>query len=560
MDYLLKNGKVVSVAGNRVVMADVLIRQGRISAIGKELDVVEGTCVLDCTGRIIAPGFVDAHVHVESSMVLPQAFGEAVLVQGTTTAIADPHEVVNVSGAAGLRQFLSLAQASPIDIYTTEPSSVPATELDTNGAGHFTADAMREFVCRPDVVGLGEVMCYHDVVRGHRGIMDKIALFRDKTIDGHTAGMPDVCLPAYRKAGIQNDHECVTASDLLQRYQVGMNIYIRQGSAARNAFDLLSCIRENALDVSRFAFCTDDKHLSTIAAEGHISAIVRMALRLGFTWPEVSRMASWNPCCYYRLPERGDIQKGYVADIVVTDDACGHISYVFKKGKLVVENEKSVPLSETMQAAGGSASSINEPGWMTFENTVHIKQLGAADFQLPDNRKRIAIGLEDGQIITRKHDMAAGEYNTLPRLAVVERHGHNGNIQVCCLYGYGIRGGAIATSVSHDSHNIVCVGDDEHDMAAACNRLKQLGGGYVIVRCGKVAGELPLPAYGLMSTVGATEVEKVIRELEQTAHEMGVNPCIDPFTTLSFVALPVIPALRLLDTGLYDVDEGKFLV
>lgn len=551
-DYLLKNGRVVSVTGRQMVKADVLVREGRIAAIGQQLEAPEGVCVLDCTGRIVAPGFVDAHVHIESSMVLPQAFGEAVLVHGTTTVIADPHEVVNVAGAEGLRQFLALAQAAPVDIYTTVPSSVPATELDTNGAGHFTADAMREFVGRPDIVGLGEVMCHGDVLQGRREILDKIDLFRDKTIDGHTAGLSEAGLSAYRAAGVQNDHESVTPDDLLQRYRAGMNVYLRQGSAARNAHDLLACVRDNHLDTSRFAFCTDDKHLSTIASEGHISAIVHMALQLGFSWPEVSEMASWNPCRYYRLPDRGDVQEGYVADLVVTDEACEHICYVWKQGRLVVENGCLLAAARTTQTADGTQT-------CTFKNTVHFRELNAEDFRLPESRKRVAIGLVDGQIITRRHNMAAGEWASLPRLAVVERHGHNGNMQVCCLHGYDIRGGAVATSVSHDSHNVISVGDDERDMAQACNRLKQIGGGYVIVRRGEVAGELPLPAYGLMATADAATVADVIHRLEQMTHEMGVNPCIDPFTTLSFVALPVIPVLRLLDTGLYDVVEGRFL-
>ena len=544
---LLKNGKVVDSETGIITQQDVLISNGKVSQLGMNLPSDLTMDVIDCTGKIVTAGFIDSHVHIESSMVLPQTFGAAVLAQGTTTVIADPHELVNVSGIDGLTRFLDEAAQAPIDIFTVIPSSVPATPFDTNGAGEVLAEDMRPLVDRPDIVGLGEVMCFGDVVKGEKHILDKIALFKDKTIDGHTAGMPDEWLEAYVNAGVQNDHECIDEESMLHRYRLGMNIYMREGSAARNAKILLEAIKKHHLDISRFSFCTDDKHLATIAEEGHISYIVAMALRMGFTWGEVARMASYNPCQFYRLANRGNIREGYLADIVITDENCKNLSYVIKKGQVVATDKQLLLISQ--------GSSFDYP------NTVHFRDLSAADFVLSDSMKQIAIELVDGQLITNKADLQEDEWKSLPILATVCRHarGHQTQIPVCLIKGYGIKNGAVATSVSHDSHNVVCAGDNAEDMAIACNRLKALGGGYVVASQGKVIGEFALPAYGLMSLEKATTASSKIDEVEKMAYALGVNPKIDAFITLSFVALPVIPQLRLLDTGLFDVFAGEFI-
>ena len=540
----LKGGKVADGATRKVFDADVLIEDGVIVAVGKTGTVADE--VYDCTGCIVTAGYADAHVHIESGMILPPAFGEAVLPHGTTLIIADPHEVVNVAGAKGLEEFLELAAASPADIRTVLPSSVPATPLDTNGAGKFLAEDMKPFLSRPDVVGLGEVMCYYDVAAGNPDIMDKIALFAGRTVDGHTAGMPDDLVEAYAAAGVRNNHECTTEEEMLRLYDAGMNIYIREGSAARNARALLKGVRRLGLDISRFAFCTDDKHLSTIAAEGHIDYIVRMALEEGFDFGEAAAMASYNPARFYGLKGKGRVAAGYDADIVVTDEKALSPRLVFKGGKLAAKDGKSV---------FNSAKKQNKP--YVFANTVKMRELNAADFTVPEGLSGVAVGLVDGQLLTTKESVADGERPNL--LATVERHGKNGNIAVCYLKNYGLRRGAVATSVSHDSHNVVCAGACAEDMAVACNRLRENGGGYVVAEGGKVVDELPLAAYGLMSTAGAEETAANIARLEKCAHALGVNPAIDPFITLSFTALPVIPRLRLLDTGLYDTETRSFI-
>ena len=546
MKILLQGGSVADGENMTVRRADVLVADGKIAAVGEGLSS-DGAEVLDCTGLIVTAGYTDAHVHVESGMVLPEAFGDAVLPFGTTAIIADPHEVVNVAGGEGLKVFLKECDRARIDIFVCLPSGVPATPLDTNGAGKFTAADMTLFLSHPRVVGLGEVMCFRDAAEGEPEMAAKIALFKGKTVDGHTSGMPESMLDAYVAAGVCNDHECASKESMFARYDRGMNIYIREGSAARNASDLLDGVKERGLDIGRFAFCTDDKHLATIAREGHISYIAALAREKGFGWGEIARMASYDPALYYGLSDRGNIREGMRADIVVTSDDARHVRYVLKDDDLVAKDHKLI-LKHT--------KSEDKPA--VFENTVHLRNFSAEDFSVPERLKNIAIGLVDGQLLTELVHADEGE-DGLDILATAERHGRNGNLSVCHLKGYGIKGGAVATSISHDSHNAVCAGDNGADMALALRRLKEIGGGYVIAAGGKIAAELPMPAFGLMATGGAEEVSRRIEEMELVAHAMGVNPGVDAFTTLSFVALPVIPRMRLLDTGLYDTEAGAFL-
>ena len=547
MRYLLKGGFVADGEDMTSRRADVAVADGVIVAVGEGVTLADAETV-DCTGLVVTAGYVDAHVHIESSMVLPEAFGDAVLPFGTTAVIADPHEVVNVAGSRGLRIFLKECARSRADVFVCLPSGVPATPLDTNGAGKFLAADMKEFLSDPRVVGLGEVMRFVDAAEGEPEMADKIALFKGRTVDGHTSGMPESMLDAYVAAGVKNDHECASKEAMFARYDRGMNIYIREGSAARNASELLDGVRERGLDLGRFAFCTDDKHLATIAREGHISYIVSLALKKGFGWGEIARMASYNPCRYYGLTGRGNVREGYAADLVVTSADGECVRFVFKDGVLAAKDQKL--LFNTAKRSDEARE---------FENSVHYRDFSAADFSVPERLRDVAIGLVDGQLLTERVELGGVGREGLDILATAERHGRNGNLAVCLVKGYGIKGGAVATSISHDSHNAVCAGDNGEDMALALNRLKEIAGGYVIASGGEIAAELPMPAFGLMATGGAHEVAEEIEKTERVAHSLGVNPGVDAFTTLSFVALPVIPRMRLLDTGLYDTEEGKFL-
>lgn len=516
---LLDNGTVVQSELGVARVGDVLIKNGMIVSVADSIPG-DGCEIIDCAGKVVVAGFIDSHVHIESSMVLPSAFGEAVLPFGTTSVIADPHEVVNVAGGDGLDVFLKEAAAASIDVFTVVPSSVPATPFDTNGAGKFLAKDMERFLNREDVVGLGEVMNFGDVVNRNPEIMDKITLFKGKTIDGHTAGMPEEMLENYVSAGISNDHECYDEKGMVARYEKGMNIYIREGSAAHNAEALLTVVKNANLNTDKFSFCTDDMHLSTIAAVGHISNIVRIALNLGFSWVDVAKMSSLNPSKYYNLAGRGDIKEGNVADIVVIAQDATKVHYVYKNGKLVAK--------EGVLLDAGKASNVS----LQYANTVKFRELTAADFVMPDNLKNTALGLVDGQLLTKHIELKGDEWKNLTRLATIERYGKNGNIAVCAMDGYGIKNGAVATSVSHDSHNVVCAGDNEEDMAIACNRLKEIGGGYVIASKGKVVGDVPLKAFGLMSVENARTTASLILNLEAEAHKLGVNQNIDPFITV----------------------------
>ena len=541
---LLKGGVVAHGENGCEEQADVLIVGDRIKTVGKDL-TAKGAQVIDCAGMVVMPGFVDCHVHIESSMVLPVAFGEAVLPFGTTAVIADPHEIVNVSGKEGIQFFLDNAEQSPIDVYVSMPSSVPATMLDTNGAGEFLADDMAEFANHPLVVGLGEVMNPIEIKDKDPRLMAKIDLFKSKTVDGHMAGLSADMVKACAEIGIANDHESTCEEDLLMRNDAGINIYIREGSAARNADVLLTAARKHGVSTDQLAFCTDDKHLSTIAQEGHISTIVRMARAHGYSWGEVAKMASYNPCRFYNIKDKGSIKENYIADIAVMSNDATAVKYVIKNGKLVAKDCKKL-------------YDCKDNNSETFANTVQYRSFQAEDFVVPAKLENVAIRLLSGEIVTAV--AADGEFDNekVNMIATIERYGKNGNFAVAKCVGYGITDGAIATSVSHDAHNVVCAGDNAADMALACNFLRELGGGYVIVSKGEIIGNFPLPAYGLMSAMNAEEAMNCIHRLEEVAHQMGVNPDVDPFITLSFVALPVIPDIRLLDTGLYNVTKQKF--
>ena len=546
---VLKNGKVVDNELMTITLADVLIDDGIITKVGKFAVPADAT-VIDCTNQVIVAGFIDAHVHIESSMVLPKAFGEAIIPYGTTTVIADPHEVVNVAGGEGLKMFLDETDQAPISIFTVVPSCVPATKIETNGAGHFTARDMAPFVEDDRIVGLGEVMSFDDVVQQEPEMMEKLALFKGRPIDGHTAGMDDGMLEAYLMHGISNDHECYDEESVLKRYNKGMNIYIREGSAARNATELLQCVKAHHLDVKRFAFCTDDKHLSTIQKEGHISHIAKLALKMGFSWPEVSRMASLNTCAYYGLSNRGNVRSGYVADIVVTDDDCATISLVIKDGKQV---NKHVCHPAT------NRNSVTNSVKFDVLSTLHFEFSKGISFSDKGVRKYHGISLVDGQLLTEHIAVAEEALQHCCKLATIERHGKNGNISVCPLSGYGIVNGAVATSVAHDSHNLIVIGTNPGDMAVAARELVRVQGGYTLVHKGQVVGTVPLNICGLMSSAPTEDLIMSLDEIAEKAHAQGVPANIDPFISLSFMALPVIPRLKITDMGMFDVDKFEFV-
>ena len=545
---VFKTAQVVNVFTKQVEQADVAVEAGVIAGVGQ----YSGEEEVDCTGLYLCPGFVDAHIHVESTMAVPYEFARAVAMSGTTTVVADPHEIVNVCGAPAVEWLLKASEALPVDIYWMMPSSVPATPFETNGAP-FTAQEMAPFAqMGPRVAGLGEVMCYPDVVAGTGEIYGKLALFAHKHIDGHAPGLSGKALAAYAAAGIETEHECTSFAEAKEKLAAGLAILVREGSAAKNLTAIVEGLLKEGLPTDRFLFCTDDKHLDDIAREGHIRWNVHQAVQLGMPVVDAICMASYNAARVYGLKGVGAIAPGYRADIVLLDDwKQVHVHAVYKDG---------VPVEQKIAAA----RRVPAPAALT--HTMHFAPVTPQQLALPVQGKAHVIEMVPYQIVTRHAVEPVPSENglfrpnkTYSKLCVIERHGRGGNIAVCPLKGYGITGGAIATSVAHDSHNIIAAGDNDGDIALAVNHLQKTGGGYALAAGGRILGALALPVGGLMSEAPWEQTRDETNAILKQAAKMGIPYHVDPFISLSFMALPVIPSLRLTDRGLFDVDTFAFV-
>ena len=545
---MFKNAQVVNVFTKQVEQADVAVEAGVIAGVGQ----YSGEEEVDCTGLYLCPGFVDAHIHVESTMAVPYEFARAVAMSGTTTVVADPHEIVNMCGAPAVEWLLKASEALPVDIYWMMPSSVPATPFETNGAP-FTAQEMAPFAqMGPRVAGLGEVMCYPDVVAGTGEIYGKLALFAHKHIDGHAPGLSGKALAAYAAAGIETEHECTSFAEAKEKLAAGLAILVREGSAAKNLTAIVEGLLKEGLPTDRFLFCTDDKHLDDIAREGHIRWNVHQAVQLGMPVVDAICMASYNAARVYGLKGVGAIAPGYRADIVLLDDwKQVHVHAVYKDG---------VPVEQKIAAA----RRVPAPAALT--HTMHFAPVTPQQLALPVQGKAHVIEMVPYQIVTRHAVEPVPSENglfrpnkTYSKLCVIERHGRGGNIAVCPLKGYGITGGAIATSVAHDSHNIIAAGDNDGDIALAVNHLQKTGGGYALAAGGRILGALALPVGGLMSEAPWEQTRDETNAILKQAAKMGIPYHVDPFISLSFMALPVIPSLRLTDCGLFDVDTFAFV-
>ncbi|MFW5630683.1 MAG: adenine deaminase [Acetivibrio ethanolgignens] len=543
-DLVLKGGRVLNVFTNEFLEGDVAVCQDTIVGIGQ----YEGIREIDCRGRYIVPGYFDAHVHIESTLAMPGELSKAVLKSGTTTLIADPHELVNVKGKKALDFLLAATENVPLNVYIMIPSSVPATPFDTNGAGEFMAEDMEEYLKKDRILGLGEVMCFTDVVAGEEKILDKLSLFEKKHIDGHAPGLSGGNLQAYRLSGVENDHECSTIDEVKEKLRAGLSIFIREGSGAKNLEPIVSGMLKEGLPFSRCAFCTDDKHLEEIEEDGHISVCVRKAIALGMEPAEAYKTASWYPASAYGLKHLGAVAPGYQADLVVLEDV--------KTAKATMTLYKGIP-SEEYRVEG-----FDFTGWEELLHTVEFPTLTKEKLIVKKENKNHVLGMIPRELLTEHlFEEVPGENGVfLPdavynKLCVVERHGKNGNVSAAPIKGFGIKNGAVATSVSHDSHNIIAAGDNDEDIIAAVNYLKEIQGGYVLASGGKVVGAVPLAVCGLLSKESKEEIQRKAGKILSMAKDMGVAEGIDPFITLSFMALPVIPKLRLLDTGLFDVEK-----
>lgn len=547
-DLVFKNADVVNVFTAEILRADVAVAGGIIAGVGQYSGLQE----VDCTGKTLCPGFIDAHLHIESTMVLPRELVRLTLPSGTTTMIADPHEIVNVCGSGGVQFMLDSTSNLPCNMYIMLPSSVPTTEFETAGAS-FTAQEMQQFLDNPRVLGLGEAMCFPDVVAGRGAIFDKLDLFEGRMVDGHAPGLTGRELQAYAAAGVGTEHECTTFEEALEKVRAGFGVLVREGSAAHNLAAIVGGLVETGLPSHRFMFCTDDKHLDDIGRDGHIRWNVKLAIELGMKPAEAICMASWNTARLYGLRGIGAIAPGYRADIVVLSHLKSvEVEAVYKDGLPAARLLENMPSGEIL------------PAYVL--DTVKNAPVQAEDFALRVEGPAHVIEMVPYQLMTN-HLVEPVPCNggffapdaTYTKLCVVERHGKNGNIAVAPLKGYGLRGGALATTVAHDSHNIIAAGDNDADIALAVNRLREIGGGYVLVQNGRLAGEVPLQVAGLMSTAAAHDVEQGIHSIIHKAYAMGIPYYIDPFISLSFLALPVIPAVRLTDKGLFDVDKFSII-
>jgi len=546
-DLVLKNATFVNVFSGELENGDIAVAEGLIVGIGS----YEGITEADMTGKIVCPGFIDAHIHLESSLVAPSEFARAVIPHGTTTVITDPHEITNVMGTDGIDYMLAATEGLPMDTLFMIPSCVPASPLDEGGADLDYRD-IDSFFDHGRVLGLAEMMNFPGIISADSKTVAKIIASQahHKKIDGHAPGITGKDLNAYVAAGVYSDHECADLEDAMEKLRLGQFIMIREGTAARNLEALVDLVKSSKY-FDRCMFCTDDKHPSDLLEKGHIDYICREAVRLGADPIQTVQVACLHAARYFLLNNRGAIAPGYLADFAILGDLKDfQVLTVYKRGKLVFDQGQVLDFPKPKIPAHLDRLA---------HNTFHLPVLSPEDFA--DHRRRCVIGMVDGQIITEDKgyaDQVDLEQDIL-KMTVVERHRNTRHIGIGYLQGYGLKQGAVATSVSHDSHNIICVGCNDEDMAFAVNRIARNKGGIVVVRDGQVLAELPLEIAGLMSDKPLTELNELLEKAKDAAHELGVGTGIDPFMTLSFMALPVIPAVRLTTRGVVDVMTQQYI-
>ena len=545
-DLVLKNATYLNVFSNEFCHGDIAVAEGLIVGMGEYQGVEE----LDVSGGIVCPGFIDAHIHLESSLVTPWEFAKAVLPHGTTTVITDPHEIANVMGLAGVDYMLQASAGLPMDVHFMLPSCVPATPQDESGAV-LDYQAIDPYFEHPRVLGLAEMMDYVSIIQQKPEAVCKILCSQahHKKIDGHAPGLSGLELNAYIAAGVYSDHECFTYENALEKLQKGQFIMIREGTAAQNLKALLPLLNQQYY--SRLMFATDDKHPSDLLHGGHIDYIVKNAISMGVDPIIAMKVASHNAARYFLMNNKGAIAPGYLADFVILDNFRNfEIQRVIKKGKLVFEAGRLLDISRPAVAPELEAKA---------RDTFHLPEISPALLRRDKPLGRLR--LIPGELITENMGYAAGvdTENDILKICVAERHHATGHIGVGYLTGYGLKEGAVATSIAHDSHNIIAVGAGDEDLALAMNRVRALGGGIVVARAGEILAEVPLPIAGLISDQPLSQVNAQLERAKETARALGVKPGVDPFMTLSFMSLAVIPSLRVTTRGVFDVASQTYL-
>ena len=544
-DLVLKNAKYLNVFSNEFLSGDIAVAKGLIAGVGK----YDGKTEIDVSGKLVLPGFIDAHIHLESSMVTPAEFAKAVVAHGTTTVITDPHEITNVMGIDGVEYMIQASQNLPIDVHFMMPSCVPATEIDESGAELDCKD-IDLYLDNKKVLGLAEMMNYVGVINGDKNVLSKIVTSQahHKKIDGHAPELSGNDLNAYIAAGVYSDHECSTFENALEKLRKGQFIMIREGTAAHNLKALMPLLTQQYY--SRCMFATDDKHPSDLLHGGHIDYIVKQALKNGADPIVALKTATHHAARYFLLNNKGAIASGYLADIVVVNNLEDfNVEMVFKRGKLVFDGE----------VKEFSAPTVDEKLAEKCFDTFHLDSVTPSSFKV--DGKLGLIGLVGGELLTRNLGTAdkIDVENDILKIACIERHKGTNHIGVGYVKGYSLKSGAVATSVAHDSHNIITVGCNDDDIAVAVNAIKDSKGGIAVVENGKIKALLELPIAGLMSDEPLTTVNEKLENAKSSAYELGADKSIDPFMTLSFLSLPVIPSLRITTKGVFDAEKWKML-
>ena len=553
-DVVIQNCKVVNVFSGEIQEGDIAISDGQIAGIGS----YEGKEVIDAEGRYAAPGFIDSHIHIESSYVSPEELGRLIVPHGGTTIMADPHEMANVCGEEGLKYMIEAGKRTALDIKFELPSCVPATPFENAGAVLGAAE-IEGLISNPDFVGLGEFMNFPGVIGTDDDVMGKIIAAKKagKWIDGHGSGLSDKALNAYVSAGILGDHECSTVEEMKERLDRGMYVLLRQGSACHNLRTLLQGV--TPANSRRCLLCSDDRQPKTILAEGHLDDHLRICVEEGLDAVTAIRMATLNAAECFDLKDRGAIAPGYRADIVLLDDLTKfRVNRVFVEGKLVAEDGKYLPEVEKYDIS-------------SVKGSVVLKDFSKDKFQmhLMSNKVNV-IGILPGGVVTEKLTAEIeldenGEFVWNPdqdivKVAVLERHKGAGNVACGFLKGYGIKEGAVALSIAHDSHNLIVVGVNDDEMEFAVNSLVAQEGGIVLVKNGQVVESMPMPIAGLMSDMSGEWVDEKLTSIHEKAYsELGICGSVEPVMTLCFMSLIVIPELKLTDTGLFDVTTFSFV-
>ncbi|MBE7554264.1 MAG: adenine deaminase [Anaerolineales bacterium] len=547
-DLLLKNGRVLNVFTGEIISTHIAIADSHIVGLGD----YEAQQIVDLNGRYVAPGLIDSHVHIESAMVTPPEFARAVVPRGTTTVITDPHEIANVMGLEGIRYMLAMAKYNPLSVYVNAPSCVPSTHMETTGAALAWYD-LAPLQHEEFVIGLAEVMNFPGVVAGDEGILNKIRSFHESVKDGHCPGLLGRNLNAYVSAGIGSDHECTTVEEALEKLRLGMYVFIREATNAHNLKPLLPLITVD--NARRLCFCTDDRHPADLLEEGHIDFMLRTAIAGGVPPMVAFRMATLNPAEYFRLNDRGAIAPGRWADLMVFSDLQAPLAeQVYRGGKLVAQDGVMLPWERPARRLA-LRSSMNVD-WSKVDLALpvegaQVRVIGTIRDQLITQHLIEPTPQADGQVV-------ADTQRDILKMAVIERHMATGNVGQGLVRGLGLQRGAIASTVAHDHHNLVVIGVDKQSMLTAAHALAESQGGMAAADGETVLAQLPLPIAGLMSDQPIERVREQMDDMLQAAHQLG-SPLHDPFMAMSFLALPVIPSLKLTDHGLVDVDKFQLV-